>query len=42
MKANSEKCHILMNVNGPGTIKRSEHTISNSYCDKLFGVKIDS
>ena len=42
MKANPEKCHILMNVNGPATIKIGEHTILNSYCDKLLGVKIDS
>ena len=32
----------LMNVNRPATIKIREHTISNSYCEKLLGVKIDS
>ena len=42
MKANPEKCHIIMNVNRPHTIKISGHTISNSYCEKLLGVKIDS
>ena len=42
MKANPEKCHILINVNRPATIKIGEHTISNSYCDKLLGVTIDS
>ena len=42
MKANHEKCHLLMNVNRPATIKIGEQTISNSYCEKLLGVKIDS
>ena len=32
MKANPEKCHLLMNVNRPATIKIGEHAISNSYC----------
>ena len=30
-----------MNVNRPATIKIGEHTMSNSYCEKLHGVKID-
>ena len=42
IKANLEKCHLLMNINRPAIIKISEHTISNSYCGKLLGVKIDS
>ena len=42
MKANPEKCHILANVNRPITIKIGEHTISNSYCEKLPGIKINS
>ena len=42
MKANPEKCHLLINVNRPATIKIGEHTISNSYYEKLFGAKIDS
>ena len=42
MKANPEKCHILMNVNRPAAIKIGEHTTSNSYCEKLPGVKINS
>ena len=42
MKASSEKCHLLMNANRPATIKIGEHTISNSNCEKLLGVKIDS
>ena len=35
MKTNPEKCHLLINVNRPATIKIGEHTISNSYCEKL-------
>ena len=42
MKANPEKCRLLMNVIRSATIKIGEHTISNSYCEKLLGVKIDS
>ena len=42
MKANPEKCHLLINANRPATIKIDEHTTSDSYCEKLFGVKIDS
>ena len=42
MKAIPEKCHLLMNVNRPATIKIVEHIISNSYCKKLLGVEIDS
>ena len=42
MKTNPEKCHLLINVNRPATIKIGEHTISNSYCEKLFGAQIDS
>ena len=34
--------HLLMNVNRPATIKIGEHTISNSYCEKVLGLKIDS
>ena len=31
-----------MSVNRSATIKIGEHTILNSYCEKLLGVKIDS
>ena len=41
MQANPEKCHLLMSVNRPATITIGEHTISNSYWEKWFGVKID-
>ena len=42
MKATPEKCHLSINVNRPATIKICQYTISNSYCGKLLGVKIDS
>ena len=42
MKENPEKYHLLMNVNTPATIKIGEHAITNSYCEKLLGVKADS
>ena len=41
MKANPEKCHLLMYVNRPANIKVGD-TISNSYYEKLLGVNIDS
>ena len=40
MKTNTVS-HLLMNVNRSATIETGEHTISNSYCEKLLGVKID-
>ena len=42
MEANPEKCHLLMNVNRPATIKIGEYTKSTSYSKKLLGVKIDT
>ena len=43
MKANPEKRHLIMNLNKPTTIKiGGGHTISNSYCEKLLGVKVDN
>ena len=42
MKTNPEQCHLLINANRPATIKIREHTTSNSYCEKLFGVQIGS
>ena len=40
--ANPDICHLLMNLNRSTTIKIGEHTISNSHCEKLVGVKIVS
>ena len=39
MKTNPEKYYLLMNFNRPATMKTGEQTISNSYCEKLFGIK---
>ena len=39
MKTSPEKCDLLMNVNRPATIKIGEHTISNSYCEKMLVLK---
>lgn len=36
---NPEKCHLLMNIKA---IEMRKHIISNSYCEKLLGVKINS
>ena len=42
MRTNLQKCHRLMNFYRPATIKIGEYTTSNSYCEKLLGVKIVS
>ena len=39
MKTNPEKYYLLMNFNRPATMKTGEQTISNSYGEKLFGIK---
>ena len=39
MKANPEKCHLLMNANRPATIKVGEHTLSNSHCENCLVFK---
>ena len=31
-----------MNINRPATVIAGENTMSNSYCEKLLGVKLDS
>ena len=40
MKANYGKCYLFVKVNRPATIL-CKHTISNSSCEKLLGVKIN-
>ena len=42
IQVNPEKCHLLVNANRLATIKIGEHTISNSYFEKLSSVNIDS
>ena len=34
--------YLFMNAYRPATIKIGEHIISNIYCKKLLGVKVDS
>ena len=42
MKANTDKCHLLISIKTPIIIKIDETYISNSDCEKLLGVNIDS
>ena len=42
MKANPDKCHLLMSTKTPATLKIGDNSISNSDCKKPLGVKIDS
>ena len=42
MKANSDKCHLLMRTKVPVSIEVDKDVIKNTNCEKLLGVKIDS
>ena len=42
MIANPGKCRLLMYVSWSATIKKGEHTVSNSYYEKFLGANIDS
>ena len=41
LKSNPDKCHSLISTNRHVDIKIGDHTIGNSECEKLLGVKID-
>ena len=41
LKSNPDKCHALISTNRHLDIKIGDHTIGNSECEKLLGVKID-
>ena len=41
MKANTDKCHLLMSTKIPTTLKIGNTAIKNSDCEKLLGVKIE-
>ena len=41
MKANAEKCHLLLNTKGKLTANISNFKITNSKKEKLLGVTID-
>ena len=42
MKANEDKCHLIVNTNELTEIKIGDFTIKNSASEKLLGVNIDS
>ena len=42
MKANPDKCHLLMSTAIPTNLDIGDVTIQNSECEKLLGVNIDS
>ena len=42
MKANPDKCHLLLSTKEDKSIEIDGHKISNSNCEKLLGVIIDS
>ena len=42
MKANKDKCHLMVSSNEHASMKLDNIEIKNSNCEKLLGVKIDS
>ena len=42
MKANPDKCHLLLSTKDERQMKLGNASIKNSNCEKLLGVKIDS
>ena len=42
MKANADKCHLLVTRDTDVTVKIGEFDVTNSREEKLLGVKIDS
>ena len=41
MKLNTDKCHVLLNSQGPSTIKIGNLCIKNSSCEKMLGINFD-
>ena len=41
MKLNTDKCHALLNSQGPNTIKIGNLRIKNSSCEKMLGINFD-
>ena len=41
MKLSTEKCHDLLNSQGPNTIKIGNLCIKNSSCEKMLGINFD-
>ena len=42
MKANKDKCHLIVSSNEHVSMKLDNIEIENSNCERLLGVKIDS
>ena len=42
MKANEEKCHLLLSKNSSVSIKIKDTKVKNSACEKLLGIQIDN
>ena len=42
MKANKDKCHLIVGTNEHVSMKLDNIEIENSNCERLLGVKIDS
>ena len=41
MKLNTDKCQVLLNSQGPNTIKIGNLCIKNSSCEKMIGINFD-
>ena len=41
MKLNTDKCLVLLNSQGPKTIKTGNLCIKNSSCEKMLGINFD-
>ena len=41
IKLNTDKCHVLLNSQGPKTIKIRNLCIKNSSCEKILGINFD-
>ena len=40
-KLNTDKCHVLLNSQGPNKIKIGNLCIINSSCEKMLGINFD-
>ena len=41
MRLNTDKCHVLLNGQGPNTIKVVNLCIKNSTCENILGINFD-
>ena len=42
MKANPDKCHLLINSTSQSKLKIGNETIKSNKCEKLLGIKSDN